>query len=99
MCTYVTETLAIAGSAKGHDGWIRVTDATVYFDHPAHAFADHTLNVDFRRPEAGPAARVAVELTATSARELAHAILRVLDEPSVAVFAGPTSGAHRAVSG
>lgn len=87
MCTYVTETLDVAGSAKGPDGWIRVTDATVYFDHPTHALADHTLNVDLRRPADGPAARVAVELTAESARELAHAILRVLDEPSVAAFA------------
>jgi len=99
MCTYVTETLPVAGSAKGPDGWIRVTDATVYFDHPAHALADHTLNVDLRRPEAGPGARVAVELTAESARSLAQAILRVLDEPSVAVFTGSTSGANRAVSG
>jgi hypothetical protein len=99
MCTYVTETMPIIGSAKGPEGWIRVTDATVYFDHPAHALADHTLNVDFRRADAGPAARVAVELTADSARSLAHAILRVLDEPSVAAFTGATSGADRAVSG
>jgi hypothetical protein len=83
VCTYVTETLPVTGSAKGPDGWIRVTDATVYFDHPAHALAEHTLNIDVRRPEAGPAARVAVELTADSARELAHAILRILDDPSV----------------
>jgi hypothetical protein len=83
MCTYVTETLAVEGSAKGPDGWIRVTDATVYFDHPAHALAGHTLNVDLRRPDAGPAARVAMELTAESARSLAEAILRVLDEPTV----------------
>jgi len=83
MCTYVTETLAVAGSAKGPDGWIRVTDATVYFDHPTHALADHTLNVDLRRPDAGPAARVAVELTAESARELARTILKVLDDPAV----------------
>jgi hypothetical protein len=87
MCTYVTETLAVAGSAKGPDGWIRVTDATVYFDHPAHALAEHTLNVDLRRPDAGPAARVAVELTAESARSLAEAILRVLDDPTVAALA------------
>jgi hypothetical protein len=83
MCTFVTETLAVTGSAKGPDGWIRVTDATVYFDHPAHALADHTLNVDLRRPDAGPAARVAMELSAESARALADAILRVLDEPTV----------------
>ena len=86
MCTYVTETLAVTGSAKGQDGWIRVTDATVYFDHPTHALADHTLNVDLRRPDIGPAARVAVELTAESARELARTILRVLDDPAVAAL-------------
>ena len=50
MCTHVTETLAVTGSAKGPTGWIRVTDASVYFDHPVHALADHTLNVDLRRP-------------------------------------------------
>ena len=99
MCTYVTETLSVTGSAKGPDGWIRVTDATVYFDHPAHALADHTLNIDLRRPEAGPAARVAIELTADSARELAHAILRVLDDPAVAVLENRTPAAISAVSG
>ena len=78
MCTHVTETLDVAGSAKGPTGWIRVTDASVYFDHPAHAMADHTLNVDLRRPADGPAARVGVELTADSARALAETILRVL---------------------
>jgi hypothetical protein len=83
MCTYVTETLAVTGSAKGPDGWIRVTDATVYFDHPSHALADHTLNVDLRRPVDGPGARVAVELTAESARSLAQAILQILDDPTV----------------
>jgi hypothetical protein len=83
MCTYVTETLPIAGSAKGADGWLRVTDATVYFDHPTHALADHTLNIDLRRPVDGPGARVGIELTADSARSLAEAILRVLDESTV----------------
>jgi hypothetical protein len=79
MCTYVTETLAITGSAKGPHGWFRATDASVYFDHPTHALADHTLNVDVRRPADGTGQRVALELTASSARELAETILRVLD--------------------
>lgn len=80
MCTYITDTFEVSGSAKGPDGWIRVTDASVYFDHPQHAFADHTLNIDLRRPVDGPAARVAIELTAESARALATSILAILDQ-------------------
>ena len=79
MCTYATETLTVTGSAKGPQGWFRATDASVYFDHPTHALADHTLNVDIRRPADGTGQRVAIELTAQSARELAETILRVLD--------------------
>jgi hypothetical protein len=74
MCTYLTETVSVAGSGKGAAGWFRVTDATVYFDHPVHALAEHTLNIDFANPSRGPDARVAVELTAESARALVQAI-------------------------
>ena len=75
MCTYDTVRADIAGSAKGPGGsWFRLTDATVYFDHPVHAFADHTLNIDFAAPADGPSARVAVELNASSARALVDAI-------------------------
>ncbi|MGH9062259.1 MAG: DUF6295 family protein [Acidimicrobiales bacterium] len=79
MCTYRTEKVAVSGSGKGRDGWFALTDATVYFDHPVHAQAGHSLNVDFLNPAQGPGARVAVELTATSARDLAHAILATLE--------------------
>jgi uncharacterized protein DUF6295 len=75
MCTYATVTTALEGSAKGPESkWFRVTDGTVYFDHPVHAQAEHTLNIDFADPSRGPGARVAVELTAASARELVAAI-------------------------
>jgi len=79
MCTYLTEKIALSGSGKGPAGWFSVTDASVYFDHPVHAQAEHTLNIDFLDPGAGPAARVAVELTADSARELIRAIQATLD--------------------
>jgi hypothetical protein len=79
MCTYLTETIKINGSGKGAAGWFAVSDASVYFDHPVHAMAEHTLNIDFRNPGQGPSARVAVELTAESARELARAIGAALD--------------------
>jgi hypothetical protein len=75
MCSYATVRAALDGSAKGPEGrWFHVTDGTVYFDHPVHALADHTLNIDFADPSRGPGARVAVELTAASARELVVAI-------------------------
>jgi hypothetical protein len=79
MCTYLTETIKITGSGKGAEGWFSVSDASVYFDHPVHAMAEHTLNIDFRNPARGAGARVAVELTAESARELARAIQLTLD--------------------
>ena len=80
MCTYATVRTALEGRAKGPDSsWFHVTDGTVYFDHPVHAMADHTLNIDFAAPAKGPGARVAVELTAASARELVAAIEAALD--------------------
>jgi hypothetical protein len=80
MCTYATVQTPLDGSAKGPRGaWFHVTDATVYFDHPVHAMAEHTLNIDFADPAGGPSARVAVELTAASARGLLAAIQAALD--------------------
>ena len=74
MCTYLTERIKVTGSGKGGSGWFGLTDASVYFDHPVHARAGHSLNIDFLNPGQGPSARVAVELTAESARALAKAI-------------------------
>jgi len=75
MCTYATVNTELDGSAKGPESrWFHVSHGTVYFDHPVHAMADHTLNIDFADPSRGPGARVAVELTASSARALVEAI-------------------------
>ncbi len=74
MCTYLTERTEVTGSAKGPNGWFGLSHATVYFDHPVHAAAGHSLNIDFSNLAAGPSARVAVELTAESARALVAAI-------------------------
>jgi Family of unknown function (DUF6295) len=80
MCTYATIQSEMTGSAKGPNGsWFKVTDATVYFDHPVHALAEHTLNIDLAAPARGPSARVALELTAASARDLMTAIQAALD--------------------
>jgi Family of unknown function (DUF6295) len=79
MCTYETVCVCVDGSGKGPANWLRVTQATVYFDHPVHAMADHTLNIDLTDPSKGPSARIALELTAESARALVAAIQEALD--------------------
>jgi len=99
MCTYQTERIAISGSGKGPQGWFRLSDASVYFDHPVHAPADHTLNIDFLNPGEGPSARVAVELTAESARALAEAISAALQAAPpglVPEAARPAAAGHAA---
>jgi hypothetical protein len=74
MCTYLTQRLVIEGSGKFADGWAPVRSATVYFDHPVHAMADHTINIDFFAGADADTRRLAVELTPAAARRLAAAI-------------------------
>ncbi len=79
MCTYITEKASLFGSAKGGaDGWFRVDTANVYFDHPYHAPLDHSLNIDFVNESEGAPKRVAIEISAESARDLVEKILAAL---------------------
>lgn len=84
MCTMIMERTAVEGSGKGSSGWFTLTEANVSYDHPFHASVEHALNIDFVNEAAGPGARVAVELTAESARRLADAILVALDRGMIA---------------
>jgi hypothetical protein len=88
MCTYRTTHVSVQGSGKGADGWFAVSDATVYFDHPVHASAEHSLNIDVLNPARGASARVALELDPISARALAHAILETLESVPGGLQAG-----------
>jgi hypothetical protein len=93
MCTYATVRERVDGSAKGPNGaWMRVSDATVYFDHPVHAMAEHTLNIDLADPSRGPAARIAIELTAESARRLILAMEAALESAPSGLTVGPGTG-------
>jgi hypothetical protein len=79
MCTYIVETVNLAGSAgKGREGWIPLNRVNVAFDHPVCAPVDHALLIDFVNKDQGTANRIAVELSAESARELVRAIQTAL---------------------
>ena len=84
MCSYIVEKAALVGSAKGRKGWMNIDTANVYFDHPYHAQLDHALAIDFTNEAAGGRDRVAVELSADSARELVAKILAALASGEVA---------------
>jgi Family of unknown function (DUF6295) len=99
VCTYETTSLPVRGSGKGAGGWFALTDATVYFDHPVHASAGHTLNIDLLNPSRGPGARVAVELDPASARALAEAILRTLDAAPAVLVTSATAEAAVQMAG
>ena len=79
MCTYVVEKTPLAGSGRNAEGWFVLTEASVSYDHPFHAPVEHAVNIDFTNEAMGPGARVAVELTAESARALIAAIEEAIE--------------------
>jgi len=83
MCSYIVDKIRVTGSAKGQSGWISVDTAHVFFDHPFHATLDHALGVDFLSERDGGRERIAIELSAESARQLAHSILAALERGEV----------------
>ncbi len=89
MCTYIVEKAPIYGSAKGPDGWMKVDTANVYFDHPYHAQLHHALGIDFVDESAGSPQRVAIEISAQSARRLVERILAALEAGERAHAIGP----------
>ena len=78
MCSYIVEIAKLLGSAKGPNGWMRIDTANVYYDHPFHSPLDHALGIDFINEAEGGRERVAVELSAQSARLLVEKILAAL---------------------
>ena len=94
MCSYIVEKAALIGSAKGRKGWMRIDTANVYFDHPYYSTLDHVLAIDFTNEGEGGRDRVAVELSADSARALVERILAALASGEVA-HAAPATAVRR----
>jgi hypothetical protein len=91
MCSYIVEKAKLFGSAKGPKGWMSIDTANVYFDHPYHAPLDHALGIDFICEANGGRERVAVEISAESARELVSKILAALASGEVVHGSSPAT--------
>ena len=81
MCTWMSQQVEASGAARGVPDWMRVTAVNVMYDHPVSAPYDHALLLDFINPSQGVGARVGIELSARSARELVRAIEVALGSP------------------
>ncbi len=79
MCTGLIEIGPMAGSGKGAQGWFEVRQAQVAYDHPFNALMDDAVLIDFVNPALGPSARVAVEISPESARELIRLLQAALE--------------------
>jgi len=73
VCTSIVEIVGAEGAGKGDGGWFKLTHSVVSYDHPHHALLEEAITIDFVNDALGPGARVAVELTLQSAKELSGA--------------------------
>jgi Family of unknown function (DUF6295) len=78
MCTSIVEIVGAEGAGKGDGGWFKLTHSVVSYDHPHHALLEEAITIDFVNAAMGPDARVAVELTLQSAKELSGALARAI---------------------
>ena len=83
MCTSIVEVVSADGTGKGNDGWFKLTQSVVSYDHPHHALLEEAITIDFVNSALGPAARVAVELTLEAAKELSGALIRAIEAAEI----------------
>ena len=83
MCTMIAEKATVTGCGKGTPNWMQVNQINVSYDHPSQLTLEHALNIDFVDESQGLGARVAVELTPQSARQLVDLINIALDRGAV----------------
>ncbi|MBI3953822.1 MAG: hypothetical protein HY330_04855 [Chloroflexi bacterium] len=80
MCEFgEVRRVSLLGSGKGAQGWFKLEDAQVYHDHFIKAQVQEGVVVDLLDKETGGAVHVCLELDASSAKELAHAILETVE--------------------
>jgi hypothetical protein len=78
MCTSIVEIVAASGAGKADGGWFDLTHSVVSYDHPHHALLEEAITIDFMNSTLGPEARVAVEMTLESAKQLSAALGRAI---------------------
>ena len=104
MCTGLVQKAKVSGAGKSADGWFKLDEVSVMYDCTYHTSMPQGVNIDFFNEKEGPSARVAVELSPTSAMELVHAIMESLysagiDPGEAALGLAPVAAPVAAASG
>jgi len=79
MCTNIMERSTLSGRGRGREGWFKLAEVSISYDHPFELDLEHAVNIDFTNESEGVGARVAVELSLDSAKELAKVLLAAVD--------------------
>ena len=101
MCTGLVQKAKVSGAGKKADGWFELDEVSVTYDCSYHTPMAQGVNIDFFNEREGPGARVAVELSPTSAMSLVHAIMESLysagidpGEAALGIAPSPSTPAH-----
>lgn len=78
MCTHITTTAAVTGSARDGSTWFPVKQVSVGFDHATQGSDEHALLLDFVNYDIGLDARVAIELDLSSGKALLATLQAVI---------------------
>ncbi|MSQ14958.1 MAG: hypothetical protein EXR50_03740 [Dehalococcoidia bacterium] len=71
--------VTLEGSGKAEQEWRNLAKAQVYHDHFIAAEIEDGVVIDFLKEDGMPPVQICLELSATSARELAEAILATVN--------------------
>ena len=78
MCHLIVETFKADGSGKNGGEWFKLTGGVISYDHPADAWFEDAVIIDFVNDAMGPGARVGVEISLKTAQELHEALGKVI---------------------
>ena len=83
MCTGLVQKAKVTGAGKSAEGWFKLEEVSVTYDCSYHTSMPQGVNIDFLNEGEGPSARVAVELSPTSAMELVRVIMGSLQSAGI----------------
>ena len=80
MCDFgKVERISLVGSGKVDPGWFQLREAQVYHDHFINAPINEGVVIDIFNPDPGKQVSLCLELEASSAIQLAGAILSTVE--------------------